>query len=153
MVSVPSRGLLIYNTLPLTDKDYELVSVPSRGLLIYNLSWSFVWWCWIPRFPSPLGDCLSITGIEIAVIWEGKWVSVPSRGLLIYNICVLLVRFLNLFPSPLGDCLSITVRRNSPDFDCSVSVPSRGLLIYNRSTYQTVMSRWCFRPLSGTAYL
>ena len=37
MVSVPSRGLLIYNKMKAGDKfEFKGVSVPSRGLLIYN---------------------------------------------------------------------------------------------------------------------
>ena len=36
-VSVPSRGLLIYNFYKAcTDENECIVSVPSRGLLIYN---------------------------------------------------------------------------------------------------------------------
>ena len=60
------------------------------------------------EFPSPLGDCLSITE-DPRHGSIGTDVSVPSRGLLIYN-------------EPME---VFTDGKNI------VSVPSRGLLIYN----------------------
>ena len=63
----------------------------------------------VAGFPSPLGDCLSITGGGSLLDNSIIKVSVPSRGLLIYNF-----------------------RVGTPQiFRDIVSVPYRGLLIYN----------------------
>ena len=58
-------------------------------------------------FPSPIGDCLSITNQDKHDEGDRR-VSVPYRGLLIYNLAILV--------------LTIGIL---------VSVPYRGLLIYN----------------------
>ena len=59
-----------------------------------------------------------------------------------------------VFPSPHGDCISqIILYVQILEFLLIVSVPSRGLHFSNKMEVNFFKVFYCFRPLTGTAFL
>ena len=79
-VSVPLRGLVVFNAQQVWDEQYKQPSVPLRGLVVFYVS-------------------------NLKMIPVGRFsVSVPLRGLVVFNQ----LRWTNditvyAFPSPYGD--------------------------------------------------
>ena len=79
-VSVPLRGLVVFNAQQGWDEQYKQPSVPLRGLVVFYVS-------------------------NLKMIPVGRFsVSVPLRGLVVFNSYVrTLLRSGQLFPSPYRD--------------------------------------------------